>query len=616
MNYVELIEGGLYNRNKIVPVSEVKKAKGTDCFRSLYVYTEDLLTTVQKTKTVADYAGLHSADAIVFDFDGDDKAPDFNEEFNLVKDEVVRFVEQLSFGFDVDIESIYISFSGNKGFHITLPFQIVSDNNPFRTDYYKIYKSFVEQLTENYVYADTGIYNPMRVMRIANTKHSKSGLYKIPLTYHELKSLTGVEIRQLAKKQRHLDNRLSPDEMVVAPILHNIWENTIKIIDLEKTPKQKTNNNTEGEKHFSKALFTPCKTGGRHEALTKIAGYLIDKNVGYDEALAICKVWDSNNIQPMGDDRLEKDLKGIYKSYWDKRPVAQTEALPIEKIMVFGDGYTSAYQHHISRITKFGRMKLGYPIIDNGIRGMIGGEVGVIVGKTSVGKSAFAQNILLNNVKEGRRVLFFSLEMPIATVTERNIQMMLNKSGRQIEREMLEGHPFLEQDIAEAMRKLENFVTIPVQGIQYPLIEDYIKQTEDYFGEKLDLVVIDYAGLIKFEGGSLYEQQSGIAKDLKALAGRTDTGIITLAQVSKNYKDTDPLDLDSTRDSGVVVEASDYVFGLWRSNRESDHSVCIDGGVLKNRNGQRIEFSAYLNRTSLKYTVTERDQDDPEVEDF
>lgn len=614
MDYVELIEGGLYNRNRIVPVSEVKKAKGTDCFRSLYIYTEDLLKTVQRTKTVQKYEGLHSSDAIVFDFDGDDKAPDFIAEFGLVKEEVLKFVNQLTFTYDVDIDSIFIFFSGNKGFHILLPFQIITEGNIFRTDYYKIYRKFVEEITDGYTYADTSIYNPMRVIRISNTKHSKSGLYKIPITYNELKTLSPIQIREMATKPRTIEHNLPISEMGVNSTLELIWEDSIREVNNEKVPS-KQEKGTE-QKTFLGSLFSSCKTGGRHEALSKIAGYLIDKNVGYDEALGICKIWDSNNEVPMGDDRLEKDLKGMYKSYWDKRPQLATEELSIEKIMVFGDGYTSAYENHIQRITKFGRMKLGYPIIDNGIRGMIGGEVGVIVGKTSVGKSAFAQNILINNVAEGRRVLFFSLEMPVATVSERNIQMLLGKSGRQIEREALEGHPFIMDDIREANKKLDNLITIPVQGIKYPLIEKYIHETEDYFGEKLDLVVIDYAGLIKFEGGSLYEQQSGIAKDLKALAGRTDTGIITLAQVSKQYKDEDPLDLDSTRDSGVVVEASDYVFGLWRAKREHSQAVCLDGGVLKNRNGSRIDFSAYLNRTSLRYTVTERDEQVTILEDF
>ena len=355
-------------------------------------------------------------------------------------------------------------------------------------------------------------------------------------------------------------------------------------------------------------------TGGRHEALAKVAGYLIDKDIDYDEAFGLCTLWDNNNDPPMGRERLHKDLTGLYKTFWDRRPDSgnDAESTPIEDIIVFGSGYTDKYNEHIERITQFGRMKLGYSVIDEPTRGMIAGEVGVIVGKSSIGKSALAQNIAINNVEGGRKVLFFSLEMPIATVAERSLQMLLNKSGRRIERERMEGHPFLEQDIADANAKLENFITVPVQGIHYPLIEKYIHQTEDYFGEKIDMVIIDYAGLIKFEGGSLYEQQSGIAKDLKALAGKTSTGIITLAQVSKQYKDGDELDLDSTRDSGVVAEAADYMYGLWRSTRDGGDSIAIDGAVIKNRNGAKVDFSADLHKQNLRYTIYHRIQEGEE----
>jgi replicative DNA helicase len=138
------------------------------------------------------------------------------------------------------------------------------------------------------------------------------------------------------------------------------------------------------------------------------------------------------------------------------------------------------------------------------------------------------------------------------------------------------------------------------------MIDYYIKQSEDHFGEKMDMVLIDFAGLIVFQGGNLYEQQSGIAKGLKKLSGETDTGIITLSQVSKQYKDTDPLDLDATRDSGTVTELSDYLIGIWRANRELSGAIALDGGLIKNRNGSRQEFSAEFSTTSLRYKMYDR----------
>ena len=606
MNYTELVTDGLHNRGYIVTTDKLLGVSGSECYCSLYTYSEDFKAYVDKTGSVSKYTGAHSASAVVFDFDGE------REEFDDVREEVIKFVEMLVRGYDVPAESLYIAFSGNKGFHIAIPMVVIADVE-MRSDFYKIYKDFVKTITERFVYADTGIYNPTRLMRILNTRHGESKLYKIPIGYQELLNKK-LDIKKLAIDVRPSMDRLPVEEMERSKVLNSIWTAHTKLYNINEVEKDQK---IAHDKTFTKALQQVAGTGGRHEALAKIAGYLIDKGVEYDEGFGLCALWDGNNNPPMGRERLHKDLTGLYKTFWDRRPDQKIiEEVSIEDIIVYGSGYTEQYDQHIARIAQFGRMKLGYPVIDEPTRGMIAGEVAVIVGKSSIGKSALAQNIAINNVDEGRRVLFFSLEMPIATVAERNLQMMLRKSGRRIEREKMEGNPFLDEDIANANAKLERLVTVPVQGIHYPLIEKYVYQTEDFFGEKIDLIIIDYAGLIKFEGGTLYEQQSGIAKDLKALSGRTSTGIITLAQVSKQYKDGDELDLDSTRDSGVVVEASDYVYGLWRAMRDGGDSVAITGSVIKNRNGSKVDFSADLHKQSLRYTIYNRIREGEEHPDY
>lgn len=593
MNFVE-VTNWVSHSNKIVPVNEVSKHIKKDGvgFRSLFLYTEDFKNYVEKNNTTENYDGDHFADYLIFDFDGKP------EMFDEVKKETWRFCQFLIQVCEVDYESIYVAFSGNKGFHVAIPFNVVTEEVEFRKDFYQVYRRYVEELTKGFKFIDLGIYNPVRIFRITNTKHNETNLFKIPLDIEEL-SDEKLNIKTLAKKPRTMERTL-PNEFGVCDYLNRIWNLVSKLEVKEKEEKLKEHN------AFQIALSSQPEVGGRHDALTKIVGYLIDRNVGMSEALAICRNWDKQLSDPLGD-RLEIDVKGIYKSYWDKRPQAkQIEEVSFEELLVYGSKYTDVYDRHIDRISQFGRVKTGYPIIDQPMRGMIAGEVGVVVGKTSVGKSAFVQNLALNNVEAGRRILFFSLEMPIETVTERNLQMLLGRSGQHIEELRQQGHQFIIDDIEKANNTLDNFATIATQGIQYNLIEDYIKRTEDYFGEKLDIVLIDYAGLIKFEGGSLYEQQSGIARDLKALSQRTMTSIITLSQVSKNYKETDPLDLDSTRDSGVVVEASDYVIGLWRSNRYNPEAVELDGSLLKNRNGSRADFSAHFSRKSLRYTLETR----------
>jgi hypothetical protein len=597
--YFELVTGHIGNRNAIVNTIAPKDIENKKaCYRSLWNYTEDFKKYVERTGSVEDYVGIHDCDFITFDFDS------FADPEQARKD-ALQLIRVLTEDIGVDYNCIHICFSGSKGFHILLPIALIGSPEG-SADYYITYKKFIESILFKfagitYKTADLSIYNPMRIFRIANTIHEKTGFYKIPLDLIDLQTKSINDIRELAKLPRYVYNvDLDVD---INPYLEELWYDCK--VELENKPVQ---DKQEGN-IFVKAISEPAKEGERHEKLIKIAGYLIDKGVPYTECMAIIKKWNEGNSDPLSEARLVYDLKGAYKSFYNKKP--KIEEPTLDQILVFGDRYTTQYDKHIARISKYGRMKTGYSVIDDPIRGMIAGEVMVIVGKTSVGKSAFAQNIALNNNDTGRRVLFFSLEMPIANVAERSLQMIIGKSGREIEREKLEGLPFIDGQIKEANERLQNFITVPIQGIHFNKLEYYIKGTEDYFGEKLDMIIIDYAGLIEFDGGSLYEQQTGIAKKLKQLSGSTETGIITLAQVSKNYKDTDPLDLDSTRDSGVVTEACDYLIGWWRANREHSKGICLDGSVIKNRNGSRVMMSALMDRISLRYTVTEKvDMDD------
>lgn len=598
--YFELVTGGLHNRGRIVekynPI-ELEDLAGN--YETLWRYDKGLVDHVQKHGTVAGYDGIHTAKYIIFDFDDE-------ENLENAQRDALALIKTLVHVYEVDMSSIVIFFSGNKGFHIYLPIELLGNITP-SNDFADRYKKFIDHVAGKFKTSDLSIYNRLRLMRIPNTKHEKSGLYKRHISESILRDFKPQDYKKACNiPEPEFDNPLentSFTDVLVNPALEEIWHD-IGVEEENKTEQDKQVSNT-----FIEALNTGASSGNRHGQITKIVGFLIDRGIGINEAIAMVKLWNKQNNPPLSDERITKDVKGMYDSYWDKRP-KMIEKPSLKDIMVYGSGYTSAYEKHLNRIGKFGRIKTGYDIIDQPMRGGIAGEVGLIVGKTSIGKSALLQNILLNNASEGRIVLFFSLEMPIANVAERNLQMKLLKSGREIERRCLEGDMYLMDDIKKTNETLNRFVTIPVQGIKYNLIEEYIKEAEQIFGEKIEIVGIDYAGLIETDGKTLYEQQSAIAKDLKALSGRTETFIWNLVQVSKAYKENDPLDLDSTRDSGVPMEASDYAIGIWRAKRIYEQYVAVDGALMKNRNGSRQEFSARLHKQSLIYTLGDRVTDE------
>ena len=310
--YIELIDGGFPSkgefRKNVIRVEDMKIEKGYETYRSLWNYSLNYLEYVSKTGSVTGYSGRHNSDILFFDFDVDKVAGTFND----VRLEVINLVEMLIHSYEVPADLIRITFSGNKGFHIIIPFQVVQADTEMTDDFCDKYKEFIRNITTQFQYVDTSIYNINRVIRVVNTKHGKSGLYKIPVTLSELDN-KNFDIKKAAKNQRNADwKKIDFDEIVPNTDLNDIWRD-IKVV--------KQSNNMDGTKTntFIDA-FNDKNPKGRHQALAKIAGNLIDKNVDFNNCLAIVETWNYTLTDPMTRERLEKDLRGLYRSFWNRRP--------------------------------------------------------------------------------------------------------------------------------------------------------------------------------------------------------------------------------------------------------------------------------------------------------
>jgi len=127
---------------------------------------------------------------------------DFDDEEDLSnsqKDAIMAiwYMKQ-KFKFNIPDDMFRIYFSGSKGFHIFIPagvFGITPHKN--LNEYFKmIAKDVYEQIPNDTL--DLQIYDRRRLLRMVNSIHQKTGLYKIPLTYEQLCTLTTDEIKALA----------------------------------------------------------------------------------------------------------------------------------------------------------------------------------------------------------------------------------------------------------------------------------------------------------------------------------------------------------------------------------------------------------------------------------
>jgi hypothetical protein len=116
--------------------------------------------------------------------------------------EAISLIADLKNRFNIPEKSISIHFSGNKGFHVFIN-RRVFDLEP-DTDLPAVFKKMAEELQNNLNLktVDTKVYERRRLWRIPNSKHSKTGLYKIPLSFIELKTLNIDKIKSSAVNPR------------------------------------------------------------------------------------------------------------------------------------------------------------------------------------------------------------------------------------------------------------------------------------------------------------------------------------------------------------------------------------------------------------------------------
>ena len=182
----------------------------SDFFLSLYSFDSGLVEHFKQTEnSIAGYSGACWCPFVWFDIDRE------NDLESALAD-VRRLVEYLTqtpadsdsdSGLIVpDTESILIFFSGSKGFHVGVPVAVFGDEVKPGKEFPGQYKAAALEIARRAgVEVDKSVYDRQRLFRCPNTIHSKTGLYKIPLSYWEVTTALSVaEIRQRAQRPRRL----------------------------------------------------------------------------------------------------------------------------------------------------------------------------------------------------------------------------------------------------------------------------------------------------------------------------------------------------------------------------------------------------------------------------
>jgi replicative DNA helicase len=211
----------------------------------------------------------------------------------------------------------------------------------------------------------------------------------------------------------------------------------------------------------------------------------------------------------------------------------------------------------------------GFRSLNELLGGFQRGELIVLAGRPSMGKTALAVAIGVNaakNKQQKNSVLFFSLEMPEEQITmrilsaESSIDSFRLRSGRQSAQESI-----LLMEKAQSLSPLKFFIDdIALTTITNIRITS--RRIKRMYG--LDLIVIDYLQLIKNEGSNDTRsiELGHITQGLKSIAKELNVSVVVLSQLSRAVESRDDKrpQMSDLRESGAIEQDADLVMFIYR----------------------------------------------------
>jgi replicative DNA helicase len=213
----------------------------------------------------------------------------------------------------------------------------------------------------------------------------------------------------------------------------------------------------------------------------------------------------------------------------------------------------------------------GFTDLDSKTAGLQPGDLVIVAGRPSMGKTAFALNIAehvaLHNLLP---VAIFSMEMGASQLATR----MLGSIARVDQHKMRTGRLNDQEwsDLSEAMGRLHDAPLYIDETAALNALElrSRARRLWRQFGGKLGLVVVDYLQLMSSANPRAGENRateiSEISRSLKALANELNVPVVALSQLSRaveSRNDKRPM-MSDLRESGAIEQDADVILFIYR----------------------------------------------------
>ena len=244
----------------------------------------------------------------------------------------------------------------------------------------------------------------------------------------------------------------------------------------------------------------------------------------------------------------------------------------------------------------------GFGYFDEKTSGLQRGELVILAGSPSSGKTSLAMNVAFHVAGGGTAgyedavVAVFSMEMSCRQLAERMLAMVAGINQKKLLHGRFEDAEWRQLERALNQLREPRIFVHEISAATPSFVRRAARRLKAQHGHRLDLIVIDYLQLMPSEGPAENRntELSTITRALKSIAGELEAPVLCLSQLNRLGSKREAGDaprLQELRDSGAIEQDADLVLFIY-SDAAADDAGAAERKVVptvldvaKNRNG-------------------------------
>ncbi len=241
----------------------------------------------------------------------------------------------------------------------------------------------------------------------------------------------------------------------------------------------------------------------------------------------------------------------------------------------------------------------GFADFDRLTGGLRGGDLLIVAGRPSMGKTTLAINMAENVAVDPRvkgSVLVFSMEMPSEQLMTRMLSSVGGVPLHNIRSGRITDDEWVRMTSASGQLADSRIFIDESPGLSPTELRARARRVKREHG--LDLVVVDYLQLMQVQGSkeNRATEISEISRGLKALAKELSVPVIALSQLNRSVEQREnkkPV-MSDLRESGAIEQDADMILFIYREevyDKNTPRKGQADIDLAKHRNGEPGYFT-------------------------